>query len=232
MLAVLRDLLCRFCAQSADLAPMSLCGSGEGLRGIRVHMSENDGLPCSGVASPAARWLDAEHGRAGRVKVRVDLSVPSHSDIFAVGDTAAGTDQPGIPGTAPPAKQMGCYADRLIAARVAGTPSPPPFVWPPDQSPHDAGDPPSRYEPSFAVTRLLRSVPPPPYPLRHPLEPDIWSKAPSLERRQPLPRLSHNSGWALHFPSPRRQLNRMFAGGTTQSLRPTLFRAASLGAAP
>jgi hypothetical protein len=29
----------------------------------------------------------------------VDLSVPSHSDIFAVGDTAAGTDQPGIPST-------------------------------------------------------------------------------------------------------------------------------------
>ena len=131
MLAELRDLLCRFCAQSADLAPMSLCGSGEGLRGIRVHMSENDGLPCSGVASPAARWLDAERDRAGRVKVGVDLSVPSHPDIFAVGDTAAGTGQPGIPGTVPPAKQMGRYADRLIAARVAGTPSPPPFVCPP-----------------------------------------------------------------------------------------------------
>src|ERR1700730_14191890 len=43
---------------------------------------------------------------------------------------------------------------------------------------------------------------PPPYPLRRPLEPDIWSRTPSLERRQPLPRLSHNSGWALHFPSP------------------------------
>ncbi|HWX31319.1 MAG TPA: hypothetical protein VNZ53_28260 [Steroidobacteraceae bacterium] len=83
------------------------------------------------MASPAARWLDAEHDRAGRVKVRVDLSVPSHSDIFAVGDTAAGTGQPGIPGTVPPAKQMGRYADRLIAARVAGTPSPPPFVCPP-----------------------------------------------------------------------------------------------------
>jgi NADH:ubiquinone reductase (H+-translocating) len=53
------------------------------------------------VASPAARWLDAEHDRAGRVKVGVDLAVPSHSDIFAVGDTAAVTDQPGIPSTAP-----------------------------------------------------------------------------------------------------------------------------------
>jgi NADH dehydrogenase len=63
------------------------------------------------------------------VKVGVDLSVPSHPDIFVVGDTAAVTDQPGIPGTAPPAKQMGRYVGRLIAARVAGGPSPPPFRY-------------------------------------------------------------------------------------------------------
>jgi NADH:ubiquinone reductase (H+-translocating) len=81
------------------------------------------------VASPAARWLDAERDRAGRVKVGVDLSVPNHPDIFIVGDTAAVTDQPGIPGTAPPAKQMGRYVGRLIAARVAGGPSPPPFRY-------------------------------------------------------------------------------------------------------
>jgi NADH:ubiquinone reductase (H+-translocating) len=81
------------------------------------------------VASPAARWLDAEHDRAGRVKVGVDLSVPSHPDIFVVGDTAAVTDQPGIPGTAPAAKQMGRYVGRLIAARAEGGPSPPPFRY-------------------------------------------------------------------------------------------------------
>jgi NADH dehydrogenase len=55
--------------------------------------------------------------------------VPSHPDIFVVGDTAAVTDQPGIPGTAPPAKQMGRYVGRLIAARAAGRPSPPPFPY-------------------------------------------------------------------------------------------------------
>jgi NADH dehydrogenase len=81
------------------------------------------------VASPAARWLDAEHDHAGRVKVGVDLSVPSHPDIFVVGDTTAVTDQPGIPGTAPAAKQMGRYVGQLIAARVAGGPSPPPFRY-------------------------------------------------------------------------------------------------------
>jgi hypothetical protein len=36
--------------------------------------------------------------------------VPSHSDI---GDTAAVTDHPGIPGTAPPAKQIGRYVGWL-----------------------------------------------------------------------------------------------------------------------
>jgi NADH:ubiquinone reductase (H+-translocating) len=81
------------------------------------------------VASPAARWLDAEHDHAGRVKVAADLSVPSRPDIFVVGDTAAVTDQPGIPGTAPAAKQMGRYVGQLIAARVAGGPSPPPFRY-------------------------------------------------------------------------------------------------------
>jgi NADH dehydrogenase len=63
------------------------------------------------------------------VKVGVDLSVPSHPDIFVVGDTAAVTDQPGIPGTAPAAKQMGRYVGRLIAARAEGGPSPPPFRY-------------------------------------------------------------------------------------------------------
>jgi NADH dehydrogenase len=81
------------------------------------------------MASPAARWLDAEHDRTGRVKVGADLSVPGHPDIFVVGDTAAVTDQPGIPGTAPAAKQMGHYVGRLIAARVAGRRSPPPFLY-------------------------------------------------------------------------------------------------------
>ena len=72
------------------------------------------------VASPAARWLDAAYDRAGRVLVNPDLSVPGHPNVFAIGDTAVVPDQPGIPGTAPPAKQMGAYVGRLIAARVAG----------------------------------------------------------------------------------------------------------------
>ena len=86
------------------------------------------------VASPAARWLDAAYDRAGRVLVNPDLSVPGHPNVFAIGDTAVVPDQPGIPGTAPPAKQMGAYVGRLIAARVAGRSPPPPFRY------HHLGD--------------------------------------------------------------------------------------------
>ena len=83
------------------------------------------------VASPAARWLEAEHDRAGRVKVGADLSVSGHPEVFAIGDTAAAIDHKGhgIPGIAPAAKQMGRYVGRLIAARTAGAPAPGPFRY-------------------------------------------------------------------------------------------------------
>lgn len=79
-------------------------------------------------ASDAAQWIGAEADRAGRIKVNPDLSVPGHPEIFAVGDTA--TLATPIPGIAPAAKQMGKYAGRLIAARIAGNEAPPaPFVY-------------------------------------------------------------------------------------------------------
>ena len=73
------------------------------------------------VASPAARWLDAEHDRAGRVIVRADLSVPGHPDIFVIGDAAEVRDKAGqlVPGVAPGRQADGrlcrpahCRADR------------------------------------------------------------------------------------------------------------------------
>ncbi len=70
------------------------------------------------VASPAARWLDADCDRAGRVRVGADLSAPGHPEIFVIGDTAVVANQPAIPGTAPAAKQMGAYVGALLAARA------------------------------------------------------------------------------------------------------------------
>ncbi|HEY6753387.1 MAG TPA: NAD(P)/FAD-dependent oxidoreductase [Pseudolabrys sp.] len=74
------------------------------------------------TASPAARWLNVEADRAGRVKVASDLSVPGHPEIFVIGDTAAVTDGKGqpVPGIAPAAKQMGKYVGKVISARIAG----------------------------------------------------------------------------------------------------------------
>jgi NADH dehydrogenase len=79
------------------------------------------------VASPAARWLNAEHDRAGRVLVKADLSVPGHPDVFVIGDAATVNDESGkpVPGVAPAAKQMGAYVGKLIAARIAGKSLPP-----------------------------------------------------------------------------------------------------------
>jgi NADH dehydrogenase len=79
------------------------------------------------VSSPAAIWLNAAHDRAGRVTVEQDLSVPGHPDIFVIGDTASVQDAQGhpVPGIAPAAKQMGRYAGKLIAARLAGRSSQP-----------------------------------------------------------------------------------------------------------
>ncbi len=73
-------------------------------------------------ASPAARWLNAEADRAGRVIVGPDLAVPNHADIFVIGDTAAsiGADGKLVPGLAPAAKQEGQYVARLIRQRMKG----------------------------------------------------------------------------------------------------------------
>jgi NADH dehydrogenase len=74
------------------------------------------------MASPAGRWLGADIDRAGRVKVRADLSVPGHPDVFVIGDTAAvtGADGAMLPGVAPVAKQQGLYVARALIARYQG----------------------------------------------------------------------------------------------------------------
>ena len=81
-------------------------------------------------ASAAGKWLGVETDRVGRVKVKTDLSVPGHSNVFVIGDTAHALDRKGqpLPGVAPVAKQQGAYVARAIVARLAGT-SPAPFHY-------------------------------------------------------------------------------------------------------
>src|SRR5271154_5467740 len=85
----------------------------------------------AGVApSPAGKWLNVETDRAGRVRIQKDLTVPGHSEIFVVGDTAS-LDQNGkpLPGVAQVAMQQGRYAGKLIHNRIVGNPPPPPFSY-------------------------------------------------------------------------------------------------------
>lgn len=83
------------------------------------------------AASAAADWMGVEKDRVGRVLVGPDLTVPGHPEIFVVGDTAsvAGKDGQPLPGLAPVAKQQGAYVARVLRARLAGKPAPPPFHY-------------------------------------------------------------------------------------------------------
>jgi NADH:quinone reductase (non-electrogenic) len=85
----------------------------------------------AGVApSPAGQWLQTQTDRAGRVRVESDLSVPGHSEIFVVGDTAS-LDQDGkpLPGVAQVAIQQGRYVGKVIHKRITGSSLPNPFRY-------------------------------------------------------------------------------------------------------
>ena len=85
---------------------------------VRTHST----VWAAGVqASPAAEWLGVRADRAGRVIVGRDLLVPTHPNIFAIGDTAACADGRGgiLPGVAPVAKQQGRYvADNILGRTI------------------------------------------------------------------------------------------------------------------
>jgi NADH:ubiquinone reductase (H+-translocating) len=135
-----------FPLQLSDAARQSLERLGVEVRlGTPVTQCDTDGvtigedrLPAATIvwaagvaASSAARWLGAEKDRVGRVLVGPDLTLPGHSEIFCIGDTAhvAGADGKPLPGLAPVAKQQGAYVARLLRARLAGKPAPGPFRY-------------------------------------------------------------------------------------------------------
>lgn len=103
----------------------------EGVTAAGERIVSNTVIWTAGVSpSPAARWLQTESDRAGRVRVQSDLTVPGHPEIFVVGDTASlDQDAKPLPGVAQVAMQQGRYAGRLIDRRLAGKPAPPPFRY-------------------------------------------------------------------------------------------------------
>jgi NADH dehydrogenase len=82
------------------------------------------------AASPLARMLaeqsGAETDRAGRISVNPDCTIPGHPEVFAIGDMVSLNK---LPGVAQPALQEGKYVAKVIKARVAGRPAPPPFKY-------------------------------------------------------------------------------------------------------
>jgi len=104
---------------------------GEGVMVAGERIASKTVIWTAGVApSPAGKWLNAETDRAGRVKIRHDLSVQDHPEIFVVGDTAS-LEQDGkpLPGVAQVAMQQGHYAGKLIERRITGKASPRPFRY-------------------------------------------------------------------------------------------------------
>jgi NADH dehydrogenase len=88
---------------------------------------------CAGTrAQPVAQWLEAAAAKNNGVEVIDDCSVPSHPEIFAIGDCAsfkpAGAERP-LPGLAPVAKQQGAYVAKVIASRIGAGRHPGPFVY-------------------------------------------------------------------------------------------------------
>ncbi len=83
------------------------------------------------MASPAAKWLNVEADRGGRVIVNEYLQVPGNPEIFVVGDTACVLDDKGIslPGVAPVAMQQGHYAALAIKSLIRGRSISKPFRY-------------------------------------------------------------------------------------------------------
>ncbi len=106
------------------------------LTSTKVEQCDADGIIAAGrrieartliwaagvAASRAARWLQVESDRAGRVPVGGNLSLPDDPAIFVIGDTAAvaGPDGKLVPGIAPAAKQEGKYVGELLLRRING----------------------------------------------------------------------------------------------------------------
>jgi NADH dehydrogenase FAD-containing subunit len=83
------------------------------------------------AASPAAKWLNSEADKAGRVKVQPDLSVARLPDVYVIGDTALANCWKGapVPGLAPAAKQGGAFVAKVIRAKLHGEPVPHAFSY-------------------------------------------------------------------------------------------------------
>jgi len=88
------------------------------------------GVRPSHLAGKLAERTGAEVDRSGRIRVGKDLSLPTHPEIFVLGDIAC-CEQDGkpLPGVCPVAMQQGWHAARVIVSRLKGKGSPEFRYW-------------------------------------------------------------------------------------------------------
>ena len=76
---------------------------------------------CAGVkASPISSWIKVKTDKVCRVYVNEDMSIPTHSNIFVIGDASHVKDKYGnpLPGLAPIAKQEGKFVADVIKKNI------------------------------------------------------------------------------------------------------------------
>ncbi|MFY9527923.1 MAG: NAD(P)/FAD-dependent oxidoreductase [Candidatus Acidiferrales bacterium] len=89
------------------------------------------GIVATEFGETLARRTAAETDKAGRIKVKPDLSVTNYPDMYIVGDLALAlrADGRALPGVAQVAMQQGAYAAKEIVRRVKGQSALPPFRY-------------------------------------------------------------------------------------------------------
>ena len=87
--------------------------------GARIE-SDNILWTAGVTANPLTQELGVELDRAGRVRVNPDLSLPTHPEVFAIGDLALVLDERGrpVPGISPAAMQMARHVAHVIEAEL------------------------------------------------------------------------------------------------------------------
>jgi NADH:ubiquinone reductase (H+-translocating) len=89
------------------------------------------GITASPLGKILASRTSAETDKAGRLKVKPDLTIPNYPDIYVVGDLASAMNEKGqnLPGLAQVAMQGGTYAATAILRKVKGQRELPPFRY-------------------------------------------------------------------------------------------------------
>jgi NADH:ubiquinone reductase (H+-translocating) len=84
------------------------------------------GVQASSLSETLAEQSGAERDRAGRIKVRPDVTLPGHPEVFVIGDMMTLN---GYPGVAQVAMQQGGYAAKQITRRIQGKADQAPFKY-------------------------------------------------------------------------------------------------------